>query len=78
MADYKKIDDNTIERIRVSQPETIKTNFTREFVDSQIKAVENQKAEQMAARDAELAELYEIRDGMDKLGIVSKPVTTEG
>jgi hypothetical protein len=49
----------------------VPTQFTRDFLEAQQEAIQAQKAEQMAARDAELAEVAEYLAEMDKLGIVA-------
>jgi hypothetical protein len=73
--DARKVSDTSIEITKQApQPEPTKIVYERSFIDSQILAVLAQKQSYDDARDAELTELYGIRDEMDKAGIVSKPV----
>ena len=54
-----KIDDNTIEVVKTTTIEST-TQFTYEELIAQKKAIQNQKDEQMAQRDAELAEIEDL------------------
>jgi hypothetical protein len=75
----KKIDSFTVEVTKqLPQPEPVKTQYQRDFIEKQILAVLDQKKAYDDARDLELDELYEILAEMDKLGIkVAEEIPTE-
>ena len=67
-----KIDDNTIEVVKTTTIEST-TQFTYEELIAQKKAIQNQKDEQMAQRDAELAEIEDLLSQCTTLNVVARP-----
>jgi len=64
-----KKDDNTIEVVKVMP---VSFTFTPEYLKAQREAVLKQKAEQIAQRDAEIAEIDNYLAEMEKLGVTEK------
>jgi hypothetical protein len=74
----KKLDNFTIEVTKQApQPEPVKTAYQRKYIEEQMVEIQRQKDEQMAQRDAELAECQDILKEMDKQGILTKSSTAE-
>jgi hypothetical protein len=68
-----KIDENTIEVTKTVPVAVSKVKFERGYLERQRKAIQMQRDEFCAARDAELAEVDSYLKACDELGIVSKP-----
>ena len=66
-----KKDDNTIEVVKVMP---VSFTFTPEYLKAQREAVLKQKAEQIAQRDAEIAEIDNYLAEMEKLGVTEKVI----
>lgn len=73
MITSKKISDTEIEISKEKPAEIIITKYERSFIESQIKAITEQRDAYNAQRDIEIAECQSILTEMDKLEIVVKP-----
>ncbi len=68
-----KKDDNTIEVVKVMP---VAFTFTPEYLKTQREAILKQKAEQIAQRDIEIAEIDRYLAEMEKLGVSEKVIET--
>ena len=68
-----KKDDNTIEVVKVMP---VSFTFTPEYLKTQREAILKQKAEQIAQRDIEIAEIDRYLAEMEKLGVSEKVIET--
>ena len=68
-----KKDDNTIEVVKVMP---VSFTFTPEYLKTQREAILKQKAEQIAQRDIEIAEIDGYLAEMEKLGVSEKVIET--
>jgi hypothetical protein len=66
-----KKDDNTIEVVKVMP---VAFTFTPEYLKTQREAILKQKAEQIAQRDIEIAEIDGYLAEMEKLGVCEKVI----
>ena len=66
-----KKDDNTIEVVKVMP---VSFTFTPEYLKTQREAILKQKAEQIAQRDIEIAEIDGYLAEMEKLGVSEKVI----
>ena len=66
-----KKDDNTIEVVKVMP---VSFTFTPEYLKTQREAILKQKAEQIAQRDIEIAEIDGYLAEMEKLGVCEKVI----
>lgn len=73
MQTIEKVSENEIE---VTKTETVTNTYrhTFEYLTSQREAIETQKAEQIAQRDEELAEIDGLLVECGKLNVSAKPV----
>jgi len=69
----RKVDDNTLEIESQTSPEAVTVQFERGYLERQKRAIQLQRDEFCAARDAELAEVDGYLALCDELGIVAKP-----
>ena len=71
----EKVNDFSIEITKQDpQPDPVKTTYQRDFIEKQILAIQKQKDDYDAQRDAELAECAEILKAMDDVGVIAIPI----
>jgi hypothetical protein len=77
MNTYENVDGFLRRTKQEDAPAPQVNDFKLEFLLTQKAAIEAQKAEQVAARDRELAEIDEMITECGKLGIVAQPIVEE-
>lgn len=74
----EKLSDNTMKITKTIVPEPIVTEETYDydFLVEQLARIEKQKAEQMDARDREIAEIKNLLAQADEVGIKSRGISS--
>ena len=74
---YKKVSENEIEETK-TETTTKQNAYSYEYLISQKASIEEQRVEQIAARDKEINQIDELLKQCSILGITAKKITEEG
>jgi hypothetical protein len=78
--EYTKISETTLEITKeiIIPAKTETRTYERKFIEDQIVAITAQRDEMIAMKEAELKECTDILAEMDKVGIISPPISGNG